>query len=197
LRGRLPLFPEASLTFESAGQWGSYGSRSRRAWGGYFHLDYEGLTFLPSGSVGTLGGIFLSGDNTETDDYEGWDPLFSRWPKWSESIIYTLIPETGGRVAYWSNFGSLYGSLKIPIFSRATAIISLHHLLGLRDLPSDNYFFGGSGNTRGELFITRINMTFNKSTTGHFVWEHLSPGNFYPPDSQSFNWIRFELMFRF
>ncbi len=40
----------------------------------------------------------MSGDDPSTDDNEGWDPLFSRWPKWSELYIYSLATEGGRRL---------------------------------------------------------------------------------------------------
>jgi hypothetical protein len=47
---------------------------------------------------------------------EGWDPIFSRWPKWSESFIYTFTRES--RPSYWSNMSSLYASLAFDFGTR-------------------------------------------------------------------------------
>ena len=76
-------------------------SRDLRAWGGYVRLKKElGGKARPTFSLAYIG---MSGDDPGTNTIEGWDPLFSRWPRWSELFIYSLTPETG--VAYWTNTG--------------------------------------------------------------------------------------------
>ncbi|MCP4148727.1 MAG: hypothetical protein GY757_13350 [bacterium] len=139
----------------------------------------------------TLGGIYLAGDDPTTDKMEGWDPLFSRWPKWSESYIYTLVRENG--VAYWSNFSSVYVSLAMELSQRTNLKLTCHSMgapeYGVGAFP------GGEGKTRGTLIIGRMDYKINKYFTGHLVWEHFKPGNFYFEGASNSNWIRFEIMF--
>ncbi len=189
----VPLMTNLSFCGEGAFQSGSYGDFDRSAFGGYFHLDYSFSDSIPLVKTLTVGGIALSGDDPETERHEGWDPLFSRWPKWSESYIYTLIRENG--VANWSNLNSIYGGL-IFQFSPYIDLKVTQHFLGAFQ-EANEVFPGGTGNYRGSLLIGRLNVKIDKHLGGHFVWEHFNPGDYYFSGSDSFNWLRFELMLKF
>jgi len=193
--GRLtiPLSGKWSLTSEGAFQFGTYGDFDRAAFGGYFHLDFKPVQKILLLKTLTLGGIYLSGDDPATPDMEGWDPLFSRWPKWSESYIYTMIRENG--VAYWCNFNSLYLSMLLDLGGNIGLNLTYHHL-GAEELKG-GVFPGGTGKTRGDLFMSKLDFRINAHTSGHLLWEHFSPGNFYLAGADSYNWLRFELLFSF
>jgi len=191
----VPLMKNLSITGEGAVQCGTYGDADRSSVGGYCHLDYgldEGL-FLPKKM--TLGAIWLGGDDPETDKWEGWDPLFSRWPKWSESYIYTLIPEYGGRVAYWSNLSSLYGTLEFYP-ARPVRLTFTYHYLTAPEPSTGATFPGGEGHTRGHLFISQMTFRLHRTLSGHLLWETFSPGDFYKSDADDFHWFRCELYYR-
>ncbi|MGZ5470017.1 MAG: hypothetical protein ACXWG5_12760, partial [Candidatus Aminicenantales bacterium] len=111
VRAVASLTKPLSLTAEAAlqtGRWpfppppggGPSGNAGRSAFGAIAHLDYVLTGTLPLLKTFTLGGILLSGDDPATARMEGWDPIFSRYPKWSESYIYTFTRES--RQAYWS-----------------------------------------------------------------------------------------------
>jgi hypothetical protein len=193
MRFSRPLGKQLSITAEYAFQFGSMEKFDRSGNGGYFHLDYNVGDTLPLLKTLTLGGIFLSGDDPNTEKIEGWDPVFSRWPKWSESYIYTLIRENG--VAYWSNINSLYFSLLMDLTQKVNLKLTYHHLGSC--FGSDSGGLYGGGKSRGDLFIGRMNMRINKNTTAHFIWEHFKPGDFYFQGADNSNWLRFEVMFAF
>ena len=190
----LPLAGFGSLSAEGAYQKGTFGPRNRSAYGGYAHMDFLlNGTFLEKL---IFGGIYLSGDDPETIVWEGWDPLFSRWPKWSESYIYTLIREHGGKVAYWSNLASLYGSAKLELTPDIGLELTFHRLLAPQAAQPDAAFPGGQGHVRGHLFITKLNLKISQCLTGHFLWEAFSPGDYYAASADRYHWIRFELMYK-
>ena len=191
----LPLDQSFSLTGEAAYQGGSLGNFDRSAFGGYAHLDLKLPEQSPLPGLLSLGGLFLSGDNPNTPDMEGWDPLFSRWPKWSEAYIYTLIPEYAGRVAYWSNLSSLYSSINIQPTKAAGILLTYHRLYAHRKQPAGEMF--GKGRTRGDLFISRLNLKLSAHITAHVLWERFIPGNYYRPGADRYHWFRIELMFRY
>ncbi|HPR63165.1 MAG TPA: hypothetical protein PK014_02995 [Thermoanaerobaculia bacterium] len=197
LRWIHPLSSSLSWTTETAAQFGSLGEQDRKAYGGYSTLMWDTGRKGIRPSRLSLGLIYLSGDDPATADWEGWDPIFSRWPKWSESYIYTFIREYNGRVAYWSNFASLYGSLTFSLTPRARLDFTYHHLRAPQDAPPDQAFPGGSGHTRGDLFITKLNLTFSRNLTGHLLWERFSPGNYYFQDADGYDWFRFECLLKF
>jgi len=194
IRSLFKLTQAVSFTAEGAYQLGSEDEYSRSALGGYFHLDW-----LPASphwlKLVQLGGIYLSGDDPDTDRQEAWDPLFSRWPKWSESFIYTLILENNGRVAYWSNLTALYLALDLNLAERVQFQFRYYHLGADRYTPG-NPFVAGTGKNRGDLYILKLNFQITPHLSGHLLWEDFIPGNYYFPGADTANWIRFELMFK-
>lgn len=190
----LNLRKKLNLTLESAFQKGNLDSRKISSFGGHFYLDRElGNRFFRKL---TIGGVWLSGDDPDSGKINSWHPPFSCWPKWSDSYIYTFINESG--IAYWSNFSSLYFSLATRLFRKGSLKTSLH-ILGA-PVESKNYprspFPGGGGNSRGTLMINKLNFFITKHLSGHFLWEHFNPGDFYFTGAERYNWIRFELMYK-
>jgi hypothetical protein len=192
LRALIPLTGGLEFTGEAASQWGAKGDNDRVAFGGYFHLDYKTGESFPLPELITLGGIYLTGDDPDTAEWEAWDPLFSRWPKWSESLIYAFIKES--KVAYWSNFKSLYATIRIQVWSDANLNLTYHFLGADEPAPSGVAFPGGTGTNRGNLFIARLNFKLLPELSGHMVWEHLTPGDFYSAGADGYNWFRTELL---
>jgi len=193
LRGQVPVIRRLALTAEGALQTGTYGDAGRSAFGGIVHLDYDIAGALPLLKTVVFGGIFLSGDRPGTEKIEGWDPIFSRWPKWSESYIYTLTRES--RPSYWSNLTSLYGSLSLDFGSRSDGLLMFQRLGAVEAQPG--VFPGGTGLGRGALIKGRLNYKISKFLTGRVLWEHFIPGSFYFSGAASYNWLQFEMIFRY
>ncbi|MCX6566313.1 MAG: alginate export family protein [Candidatus Aminicenantes bacterium] len=201
-RVRAPLTGNLELTTEGAFQFGRLrdlpgpeGNRNRTGLGGYFHLDHKTGAKFPLPARLTLGEIYLSGDDPATTGrYEGWDPAFSRWPKWSESLIYLFGRES--KPAFWTNFISLYGTAGFAFAENVNLNLTWHHLrAAAKTFPSA--FLSGAGLGRGELFNARLNYEISKNLQGHFVWDYFQPGDYYFAGAQPYSWIRFELLFRY
>jgi len=180
-------------TIEAAYQLGKTGDNDKSAYGGYAYVDYMPLSerYLPKSF--TVGTIYLSGNDPNTDKDEGWDPIFSRWPKWSESLIYTQIKEFGGP-AYWSNLGSVYASLKFNPDDQTNLVFDYHHLFSAQD--GINKGIIGTGNVRGDLFVAKLFYNINKRMSGHVIFEHFIPGNYYFDGANVSNWARFEFLYQ-
>jgi len=193
-RLQYPLHERLSGTIEGAYQFGEYGTVDRAAHGGYVHLDYKTnwAYYLPQ--TLTLGGVYFSGDDADSENYENWDPLFSRWPKWSESYIYTMVKEEG--VAYWTNLASAYASLKFSFSPEVSANLDYHHLMAPEYANPERSFPGGDGKNRGDLLIGKLTYHISKRLTGHFLWESFIPGSFYFSGADNYTWIRSELLFK-
>jgi hypothetical protein len=186
-----------STTFEGAYQFGTYGDNRRNAYGGYWYFDLRPaweLSILPK--TFTVGTICLSGDKTGTKEMEGWDPVFSRWPKWSESYVYTLIKEYNGKVSYWSNIISFYTSIKFTFSENINFNIDYHHMLAPQETMASGYL-SGNGNVRGDLIIAKVVYDISKNVSGHFIWEHFIPGNYYVRGADPYTWSRMEISFKF
>ena len=192
-RAVAPLTKPLLVTLEGAVQTGTYGAAGRTAYGVIAHLDYDLKGTLPLLKTAVLGGILLSGDDPETARMEGWDPIFSRWPKWSESYIYTLTREN--RPSYWSNLSSVYASLALDFGTRSDGVVTIQPMGALKALPG--VFPGGPGRDRGTLLKGRLNYRISKFLTGRVIWERFAPGSFYFSGASSYNWIQFEMIFRY
>jgi hypothetical protein len=129
--------------------------------------------FHPSLSLAYIG---LSGDDPGTADLEGWDPLFSRWPKWSELYLYSLASERGP--GYWTNTGMWQAELLVtpakPLDLRAT-----YYRLGAYHPFAGSPALFGSGTTRGDLFQLRADVKLDDRLRGHLLGEWLRPGSFH------------------
>ncbi len=193
VRAVIPLTKPLALTTEAAFQTGSFGDAGRSAYGAIAHLDYDLAGTLPFLKAFVLGGILLSGDDPETAGMEGWDPIFSRWPKWSESYIYTLTRES--RPSYWSNLSSLYAQLAFDLGARSDGHVMVMPMGAGYARPGE--FPGGTGLDRGTLYRARLNYKISKFMSGRVIWEHFDPGSFYFPGASSYNWLQFELIFRY
>lgn len=191
-RVQFPVAKRLAMTAEGALQGGRNGEAGRSASGGMFHLDCDLKGGLPVLKTATVGGIYLSGDKPGTDKMEGWDPLFSRWPKWSDSYIYTFTRES--RPSYWSNLTSIYGSLALDLGSRADGALTVHCLGAVEPQPGE--FPGGTGRRRGTLLAGRLSYEISKHLSGRVIWEHFLPGDFYFPGASRFHWLQFEMIFR-
>ena len=179
-------------TGEMALQWGHQRpATSIAGWGGYSYLKKSWkTTWKPSASAGYWG---MSGDDPATSNkVEGWDPLFSRWPKFSELYLYSLFREKG--VGYWTNIGMwqtefLFTPAK-PLAGRLTYYrMNALHSFALGD---PRIFSGGTG--RGNLYQARLDWTPNKYWKAHALYERVSPGTFYAQRAPSY-FVRFEATF--
>lgn len=190
----VPFASKWQCVTEAAYQFGKTGEENHRAYGGYLRFERE-LKEIPIAQQLSFGGIYLSGDDPKTPETEGWDPLWSRFPKWSESYIYTQIIENKGKVGYWSNMASLHLGLKGKLSEKMSFDAAYHHLWALEDNTTD--FCSGEGKHRGDLLIGKLNYKIDKRWSGHFLWENFKPGNFYFSNANGYNWVRFELMYSF
>ncbi len=191
-RCRIPLIETLALTAEGSYQGGKYGDSDRGAYGGYSYLSFspeEKGSCIPR--VIDAGFLILSGDDINTNKMEAWDPLFSRWPKWSESLIYTFLKESRGRVAYWSNLYSFYLRSGFTFPEDIALNLGYYHLGAMENTMATS-FLSGDGSDRGELFTAKLSYKVSSKITGHIVWEYFVPGDFYFEGAERSHWARME-----
>ena len=181
---------------------GCYCYPKHASFGGYAHVSRELIGYMKP--TIELGGIYLSGDDPADArhplaDDRSWVPLFSRWPKWSELLIYTLIPEAG-RVANWTNLISAYGSLAITLTNRIQITYAYYHLRAPYPLvdpagePPTGLF--GTGKVRGQNHQWKLTTQLSESVSGHFLVERFVPGDFYNQARDDAFFVRWELMWK-
>jgi hypothetical protein len=164
-----------TLTGEFAGQRGvQVPDIPIRAWGGYLNVRHRlAARWAPTILAGCTA---LSGDAPGTRTIEQWDPVMSRWPKWSESYVYTLGPEVG--TSYWTNIALWQAEVTMSPSKRTGLRATYYHLTALHPFAGSNPGFG-SGNGRGDLVEARLDFTVRDALKGHVMYERLVPGTFY------------------
>jgi hypothetical protein len=195
VRLQVPIASRITLVGEGAYQFGTSGEADQRAHGAYGYTEYATGWPMRLPKTITVGGIHLTGDDITTKDDEGWDPLFGRWPKWSESYIYTQIHERA--VAYWTNLTSVFLRTTVPVATDLLLSLDYHHLTAPQRPDPQRDFPGGSGTHRGDLFIGKLSYQMNSHLSGHFLFEKFAPGDFYFADADCYGWVRMEMMLRF
>jgi hypothetical protein len=122
------------------------------------------------------GYVVLSGDDTTTPTNEGWDPVVSRWPKWSELYIYSQVPENG--VSYWTNLQMWQAEVTCAPVARTTVRGTYYHMAAFHPFAGSAAIFA-AGATRGDLVEGRVDVVLNRAVKAHVLYERLVPGSFY------------------
>ena len=99
-------------------------------------------------------------------------------------------------MAYWSNFGSVYGQADFDLGQGLTLTAGYHHLMAMQEPTAGTSFPGGKGTTRGELLIGKLGYKINDHLSGHILWENFNPGDYYFDDADGYNWLRLEFLYR-
>jgi hypothetical protein len=147
-----------------------------------------------------VGWVGLSGDDPATGAKEGWDPLFSRWPKWSELYVYSLVPEAG--VATWSNLRLFEATVQGRPHARLGLRGSLSWLRAFHPAGQGSAYGSGSGPVfapgagRGRLAELRADLDLAEGWQGHILYERLDPGTFYA-GQDSGRFFRVELLYTY
>jgi len=93
----------------------------------------------------SAGVYWLSGDDPNTTKDEGWNPLWARYPQYSELYVYAFDAEAAGR---WSNVLMPYLDLSImPVKAVKVAALAGQMMADEKNGP-------GEGDTRGQLWAT-------------------------------------------
>jgi hypothetical protein len=185
------ITPAWRATGEYAAQWGAqHPATTIRAWGGYGHLRRTfRRAWRPYLQAGYWG---LSGDDPATTNrVEGWDPLFSRWPKWSELYIYSFMRERGA--SYWTNLGMWQGEMGFSPRKGFDCRFTYYHMNAFHPFRGDQRVFG-DGTGRGDNVQARLDFVLSPNWRGHALYETQLPGSFYRERRNGY-FLRFELTF--
>ena len=150
----------------------------------------------PLKSALTLGYTYLSGDDPESSRHEGWDPILSRWPKFSELVLYTLVPENG--VGYWTNLQILKAAWGIQPVERLNVTFALQWWLANQNpFAAVNPAFFAEGKTRGLNPQAVIKYKFNDWLSSAVIFEAFQPGSYYQKEVRAQFFSRWEFMMTF
>jgi hypothetical protein len=173
-----------SLIAEAVGQRGRQDpDREVRAWAvqGAVRKTFAGAPARPSAMVGW---VALSGDDPETAANEAWDPLFSRYPRWSELVLYTLAVERGA--GYWTNLSM--GIVEVRLAPAASLDVRMAYQRLDAGFPEHGGRHWtapvkpaafGAGTHRGDLLVARADLRLDERWRGHVTGEWFAPGDFH------------------
>ncbi len=186
---------------EFAYQFGEYdGGRDRRGAGGYIAAGrkYDNVALKPEFD---LSFIYLSGDKPSTSKHEGWNPLFSRWPMWSELLVFTIVNENlkdGKTPAYWTNMLIYRANVKLNFSTNTNLSLWYNYLRADQSTQGLNpAMFSNSGKDRGHLPQAMLNHKFTKNIDGYLLAEYFIPKGFYSKDANDALFFRWQLQYRF
>ncbi len=178
---------------EADDQWGSdHAGAQLRGWGAYSNLRKSlksaGKPYLQAGWYG------FSGDDPATrGTNEGWDPLFSRWPAWSELYIYSQLKEKG--VGYWTNLSMWQAESGFSPWKGANWRFTYYRMDAFQRFPGSQAIFG-PGTSRGNMFQSRLDFLLTPQLKGHALYEVMLPGSFYRVGDPGY-FLRFEMIYAF
>jgi len=174
----LALAEHWSLTAEGVYEWGNRNDRTLSA-----YAAKGGLTYAfgdPRANRLHVDIEYLSGDDPNDATDQAFDPLWGRWPQWSELMIYQWPLET--RVAEASNLLRLNLGWAAKVHPTTEVLLDYHALFAneystrttaqLANISGDSHF-------RGHLLTGWIKAKLNKHVAGHLVAEYLAPGDYY------------------
>ncbi len=154
------------------------GSAAIGAAGGYGYLKKEfQRTAKPYVQFGYWG---MSGD---------FDPLFSRWPKWSELYIYSQVPEVD--VGYWTNIGMWQAEAGAAPRKWLSFRATCYRMNAYEPHAGPASVFG-TGTGRGNNYQARVDFTPHPAWRAHALYERVTPGDFYSYRDPGY-FLRFEV----
>jgi hypothetical protein len=121
-----------------------------------------------------LGYEYLSGDDPDTLDNERFDPLWGRWPQWSELLVYNFT--TGPRAVEWGNYHRLQAGWSLQPHAKVQLHANYHCLFAPEDElgPLDQ-----GGSLRGQLAMAMVEWSPAKRIKAHLRGEVFWPGDYY------------------
>lgn len=139
---------------------------------------------------------FLSGDDPDNERNTAFDPLWGRWPQWSEMYIYTWATET--RVSEATNLHRFGPGWQIEPTEKLTILADYMLLWADENTYAGRPGFSESERFRGQLITAIAKYRFNRFWSGHLMGEYFVPGNYYavPRDDSAF-YLRAEMVFTF
>ena len=162
---------------EGALQGGRRNGRDLRAFGGRGRVT----RLLPDRWKSRVhaGVEILSGDEPGSGDDEAFDPLWGRWPQWSELMIYQWPLDS--RVGEATNLVRLNAGWAARLGEAASLTLDYHALWAdeaSTRTPAQAANLGG-GRFRGHLVTSRLKTSFGAHVAAHLHSEYLAPGDFY------------------
>ena len=149
-----------------------------------------------------VGMEMLSGDDADGGTNGQFDPLWGRWPQWSELYIYPYATET--RIAETTNVIHPQVGWGISPMKGMDVTATYHPLWAFENTRHDQGAAGSGfddGSMRGHLFTAILKYKFNKHVGMHLWTEYFIAGDYYetvgPRNEDDVAFVRWEMYFTF
>ena len=193
----LPEFAERLKgNLEVAYQFGSRGSTDVNSYGIDASLTYAVPTLQEMKPSVDYGVYYLSGDDPKTDKDEGWNPLWARYPQYSELYVYAWDADGAGR---WSNLSMPHAGVSLsPVKWLKTSVMVAYLFAPEKDGPGDGDERGFLCTLKNEFTVGENLLSHKDKLAGHLLVEVLEPGNYYDTQkSDTAVFARWELVYSF
>lgn len=191
----MPVFSDSlSGNWESAFQYGQRGDVDMHG----FMVDAylaESFKQAPATPVVKAGVYCLSGDDPKTSDDEGWDPLWARYPQFSE--LYAFAWDNEETATRWSNLIAPNVGVTVTPAKWLKTTAAVYHLSAFEaDGAGGGKERGWLGNLKNEFVLAENKWLPKDKLTAHLWLEVLEPGDYYSQDDTAL-FARWELMYAF
>ena len=141
---------------------------------------------------------YFSGDDPDTDDFEGWDGLFANYPIFREELLPIL---NNGN---WTNLhqfrlqgtATLYSNPERKLFQSVRLTGTAAYLMA-DDADTAMTSGGGTGDSHfGDLFTAFLDVKVNDYISVSLEAAAFRPGDYWTDGSES-EWLRFQTIFAF
>ena len=142
-----------------------------------------------------LGWYYLSGNDPDSADDEGWNPLWARWPQYSELYIYAFDADGAGR---WSNVNMPHVDFTISPLGKnwKSKLMGAYLMAPEKDGPGGGDERGLLGTWRNDFLLKEKLLGQKDKLFGHLLFEVLEPGNYYNVGKTSY-FVRLEISYAF
>ena len=184
-------FNKYILRAQAALQFGNYDDEISCGFGGYAFLDVPLMEIFKPLNLGyfSLGYIYLSGDDRNTDKVEAWNPLFSRYPWMSEIMTMLYARESG--VGYWTNLQMCRLEAKFNPLDALSVNASYDFVYANENVAGQMF---GDGKNRGNLMRLKVGYKHSDRFSSYILGEYFIPGDFYNKDTKDASFLRVEFM---
>jgi hypothetical protein len=137
-----------------------------------------------------------SGDDPDTATNEAFDPLWGRWPQFSEIWLYNARTET--RVGETTNLTRASFGWQMNPTSKMEICAEYSLLFADENTFAGRSGFSKSGSFRGQLITAALRYNVNRFVSWNLVGEEFFPGNYYDsPRDDAATYLRAEMLLSF
>ena len=193
------VFDHWGYRAEGAHEWGERNERTMSAFGFNSQLAY--MFKDPMKNELRMQYEFLSGDDPKSRTNEAFDPLWGRWPQWSE--LWADHDAVEARPGENTNLHRLAWGWTVRPTAKMEFLLDYHLLWADEDTlgatkAGQKAGFSPDDKFRGQLLTALLKYKFTAHLSGHLLGEFFFPGDFYAgPMGDTAEFLRAELVFSY